>query len=211
MKMALATFALSLLINSISGQIKTPLDSLLLAVDSLVLQRKLCDLNELKAKSKYNFLNYMPSLGYDFLNNRPLITYNVSEIARLMNDKQKKKFEVSSLEQRSNVDLQKLHKNISILYYRLSDLFSLYYIELEIYKYNSELYTFDLKRYRNNEITLEEFFKSEILILEKRKELLSIKDQIYLGIIDLESLTNYSLNYEIKDFSAGSDSTNYVH
>jgi hypothetical protein len=209
--MSLTILSLVLLISSISGQLKTPLDSLLMAVDSLVAQSKLSNLNEIKAKSKYNFLNYMPSLGYDFLNHRPLLTYNVSEIARLMNDKEKRKYEIRSLEQKSKVDLQKLYNQITIRYHRLSDLFRLYYVELEIYSYNKELYIFDLRRYQNNEITVEEFFKSEIVIREKQKTLFSIKDQIYIGIIDLESLTNYTLIYEIKNFYAVSDSTIYVH
>ena len=183
----------------LSGQLKTPLDSLLLACDSLVSERKKILLDDLKAQSRFNFLNYVPSLGYDFYNHRPLITYNFSEIARLLNDKEKKNQKIRSIDGGAELDLQQLHKNVTIRHLRLTDLFYTYDIELEIYRFKRELYNFDIMRYKNNEIPMEAFFKSEIEIREFQKKILSIRDQIYTSIIELESLTNYSLNYEIKE------------
>lgn len=189
------------------GQVYTPVDSLILALQNFYAEKEDVALFEFSESNKYKSLNYLPSVGYDFFNHRPILTYNISDLAGYLNSKQIRKFKSISIQKGVTIELDQAKKNLTTNYLRLIDLFSVYDLEKDIYRFNLKLYNIELKKYENNEIPLEVFLKKEIEIREKQKNLHSLKERIYQAVIEIENLTNYNLNYEIKSYPTISSSS----
>lgn len=184
----------------LDSQVFTPLDSLFQSVDTLYSLKLDASLLEFQVTNKYRALNYLPSIGYDFLNHSPVLTYNISALSGFLNNKQSQKWKQLAVKKQNILELDQAKKIITTHYLHLLDLFAAYNIELEIYKLNLKLYNLNLSKYTNNEIPLEVFIEKQIQIKEKERSLYSMKDQIFHTVITLENLTNYRLYYEIEDF-----------
>jgi hypothetical protein len=184
----------------LDSQVFTPLDSLFLSADTLYSLKREAFLLEFHQTNKYKALNYLPSIGYDFFNHSPVLTYNISALSGFLNNRQSQRWKQQAVEKKVLLELDQAKKIITTHYLHLLDLFSAYSIELEIYKLNLKLYNLNLCKYTNNEIPLEVFIEKQIQIKEKERSLYSMKDQIFHTIITLENLTNYHLYYEIEDF-----------
>ena len=190
---------------SLEAQVFTPLDSLLVGVDNLYSQKMEASTLEFNQTNKYKALNYLPSIGYDFFNHRPILTYNISSLAGYLNNKQALEFKRQSIEKNIIIDLDQVQKTITTHYLQLNSLFYAYGIEYEIFNLNNELYSLSIKKYENNEIPLEVFIQKKIDIKEQEKKLYSMRDRIFQSIVTLENLTNYEINYEIKSITAAID------
>ena len=67
--------------------------------------------------------------------------------------------------------------------------------DIEIYKLNYRLFEVTKKEYENTEITITVFMSAEIEIRRKKQTLDAFLDRIIIELIDLELITNHSINY----------------
>lgn len=191
---------LSFIFVSASSQVYTPLDSLKLALDQKYSAILYADIEQFKESRKYNFLNFLPSLGYDFYSHRPIITYNIAALAGLIRSNNERLNKVTSISKHSEITVSSQKNKLVSKYNRLSNLFASYDLELSIYDKFLQLYQIEKAKYNNQEITIAEFTKHQIDLQNKQKVLFAFKDRIYNVIIDIEYMTDYQLNYEIKSF-----------
>lgn len=197
----LITLILAVISFNIKGQLITPIDSLLNAIDTTYNQINSAELYAHKEVKKYRWVNYMPSIGYDVLYRRPVVSINLSNFGRYLNDNQEKKYIQQSIIQTNQIALEKEKKTITTKYNHLVNLFSSYDLEIQIYMLYYKLFDLSSAKYENEELTIEQFTQEQIKIKEKVKNLYVLKDRLYLAIIELEQLTNYTINYEIKPFT----------
>lgn len=183
------------------SQVHTPLDSLIQAVELKHARTLNADIEQYKEKKNLDFLHYLPGIGYDFLNNRPVFTYNLSTIARFFNSRQRKKYKIKSIKKHSTIKIDEVKKRVATAYNHLRVLFSSYALEISIYKKYFDLYKINKEKYENQEITIAEFTRHQIKIQERQKILFKFKDKIFNKITEIEQITNYSLSYEIADFN----------
>jgi hypothetical protein len=155
---------------------------------------------EYEENSKYNYIYFMPGLGYDFINSTPYVTYNFSSIASFIKNKKTSKLKINSIKTSGEIKLKNLIIKLRSNYKYCNNLFNRLFEEIEIYKMYYKLFEIESKKYENNEITIEEYLLKQINIKEKKKALNSLKDRIILKIIELETLCNYSIKYNIPKY-----------
>lgn len=189
-----------LLVNTTTkAQLNKPLDSLEMYViehHSKVLQ---ADLEEYKKDKKYNYLYFLPSLGYDFMNHKPYLTYNVGNLAAFLKSNRGIEMKVNSLVQKSKVSLKSELIRLRSKFNYLNLLQSRYDDEMSIYNDYQQLYEIAKKSYDNGEMTIEEFIKRKIQFKERTRYLKEIENKINLAVIDLELITNKNLKYNLPD------------
>ncbi|MFW5700441.1 MAG: hypothetical protein ACOCWM_02025 [Cyclobacteriaceae bacterium] len=184
-----------------NGQLVTSLGTLLHALEQNYQVINEAELEEYKQLNKYKWLNYMPSVGYDLVYNRPVVSINLADIGRFINDNQAREHKQTSIIKSNRILLAKEKKSVTTRYNYLVNLFHRYDLEIEVYNLHYKLFILSKSKYENDEIPIEQFTQEQIKIKEEEKNLYTLKDRIYQSVIELEQITNYALDYEIKNFN----------
>lgn len=137
-------------------------DSLKLSLQDFYRRKTTAEQQQYKYKQKWRWLKYLPSVGYSFFLNTPIVSYNTNEVYNAINDKHIIRAQCESLSQINetlyNEDLTEVKYTVEILRDRIQ-------------QYNSQLMIFDLekkryeiveKSYTNKEITPTEFITKQI-------------------------------------------------
>jgi hypothetical protein len=182
------------------AQLNKPLDSLEMYVvehHSKVLK---ADMEEFKKDKKYNYLYFLPSLGYDFMNHKPYITYNVGNLAAFLKSNRGLQLKVNGLIEKSKVSLKSDLIRLRAKFNYCNTLHQRFKDEMSIYRDYEQLYEIAKKSYENGEMTIEEFIKRKIQFKERSRYLKDIENSINLAVIDIELLTNENLKYNLPEY-----------
>jgi hypothetical protein len=128
-------------------------------------------LNQYKEKDKYKFLNLLPRVNYDVLNSSFSISFSLIGLSNYYQQKKRNKIQLAQLEvslkDKLANDLEKLNLKI--------EAFDVDYIVLknniDLFKIDFDLFQISKGKYKNNEITTEEFLKLKKAFLHKKNSL----------------------------------------
>ncbi len=168
------------------------LESYVISRNGAVLE---ADLHVHKESNKYNYLFFVPNVGYDFVWGRPMVTYNFTQLATFLKAKQVSKRKAYSINKTSSLSLESSIAKLRSFYSYCNILFSRLYDDIEVYNINKQLFEIKEQEYNNDEITLENYLKSKISIAEKKQSINALKDRIVMHVFKIEELTNKQLNY----------------
>lgn len=158
------------------------------------------ELEQFKSNKRDKLLYLVPNLSYDFVSSRYYLTYNTSQIVGFIKADKTDKRRVISLEQKyilkQERELLKLRRN----YEYCNMLFDRLAYEIEIFSSYLQIHEIRIKEHEKNEITVEDFLRSEIATKEKKKNLDGLKDRIMLLIIELEAMTNSEIKYLMPEY-----------
>lgn len=166
-------------LSVLEGYLKAKNDSLLSA-----------ELQAYKKSRKFNWLFFVPGVGYDIINNRMAVTYNLGNIAGYLKAKQKvkdKRDQIIALNAYNHsLELKELESKYNLCNFYIEQLKA----DIEIYELYLQLFSIRKKEFENNEITIEEYLREQITIKEKKKALIAQKEKIFLVVYDIEGLVN---------------------
>lgn len=124
-----------------------------------------------KTKDKYKYLNLLPSVNYDLLNNSFNVGFSLNGLSNYYQNKRRNKIELKKLE-------TTLKANLSEEIQRKKEKTEAFKIELEILKNEINLFKIDFDlfqiskgKYKANEITTEEFLKLKKAYFSKKNSL----------------------------------------
>ena len=140
-------------------------------------------------KNKLKYLALLPSVNYDFLNNKFNLGISISNLSNFYQNKQRNKIELERLkfqllEKKENYFFQ-LEKEYELI----QDTYELLSLELNNTTLTTEIFNLKKAQYENNKINLEEWLNVQknhqdrnLVIFAKRKSLISKMKQFQVKI-----------------------------
>lgn len=167
-------------------------------------------INQYKEKDKYKYLNLLPQVSYDALNNSFNIGFSLSGLSNYYQQKKRNKIQLAQLEARLkdklDNDLERLNLDIEKFYFQYENLQS----KIEIFKIDFDLFQITKGKYNNSEITTEQFLqlkkaylinerflKSEFFRLKYAAKKINIKAKNKKFLDTIIVLKNQINNYKI--------------
>lgn len=166
-------------------------------------------LNQYKEKDKYKYLNLLPQVSYDALNNSFNVGFSLTGLSNYYQQKKRNKIQLAQLEARLkdklDNDLEKL--NLKIEAFNVD--YTVLKNSIDLFKIDFDLFQISKGKYKNNEITTEDFLKlkqaflhkknslkTSILKLELKAKAISLKTKSDLLKKSLNILSNSINNYD---------------
>ncbi len=143
-------------------------------IDSFKIKRKQKNtsiLESYKLGKKYKYLSLFPSLSYDIINKSFNVGLSLSNFTNYMQQRQRNKIELASLEQKLN---EKLEKEMEDIFLKIDAFFiekKSLKNDLKAFKIDSLLFDIKQKKHENHEITTEDFLREKRAFFLKRNAL----------------------------------------
>lgn len=147
---------------------------------------------------KYNYLNFIPNIGYAY--GGVYISYNVYQVAQFFRSNLHTDNQILGLEIQSGLSLQSDLTALRSKYEYCQMLFNRLIQRIEIYDLEKQLFEIKKQEYDNGHMAIEQFINEQISIKRSRQSLDNLMDRIILSIIDLESITNQKINYNMPEY-----------
>jgi hypothetical protein len=140
-------------------------------------------------KNKLQYLAVLPSVNYDFLENKFNLGISLSNLSNYYQNKQRNKIELEKLKfqliEKKENDLLELEKEYELIL----DTYEILKLELDNTTLTKEIFNLKKSQYENNKITLEDWLNVQknhqdrnLVILAKRKSLISKMKQFEVKI-----------------------------
>lgn len=152
------------------GQILIKLDSLKKEVETINKQELEANISEYKTSRKYNWLYFVPDVGYDVLNNTPALRFSISgtsSLSSLISKQKKARQIIISLKKKAELNLKtqlvKLTNNYNLLNYEVENL----RFKIKILDDYQKIFEIKKKQHHNHELTTEQFLIEKIKYLSR--------------------------------------------
>ncbi|MBG6112223.1 hypothetical protein IWX84_003126 [Flavobacterium sp. CG_9.10] len=140
-------------------------------------------------KNKLQYLAVLPSVNYDFLENKFNLGISLSNLSNYYQNKQRNKIELEKLKfqliEKKENDLLELEKEYELIL----DTYEILKLELDNTTLTKEIFNLKKSQYENNKITLEDWLNVQknhqdrnLVILAKHKSLISKMKQFEVKI-----------------------------
>lgn len=115
---------------------------------------------EFQTKNKYKFLRFLPSLGYNFIQNTPIMIFSSSQIESYQNTKATQKAKIQSIERVNEVDFNEILNEVIQLRETLKNRIDYYNSRVKNFEIQKALFIEIIeKQYKNREIPPSEYLK----------------------------------------------------
>ena len=142
-----------------------------------------------KEKDKYKFLNLLPSVNYDALNNSFNVGFSLTGLANYYQQKRRNQIELAKLEnslsERLENKIEKLDLEIAAIKAAINSLEN----EALVFEIDAQLYEIARGKYKNSEITTEDFLKLKKAYLTRKNSLKNKLSKLLLNAKKIELKT----------------------
>lgn len=155
---------------------------------------ELTQLNDnVKKYREKSWINLIPNLGYDFLNNRPFVSINISSALGYINSKRQTKYKqlTNAINYSNNLTTDTL--KLKAEYYKLQNLISQYNDVKNQLKYDSLYLSIKQKENKNLQTNSETVIKAQQTKEENQIKLYNLKNQLISQKLVLESILKKEL------------------
>jgi len=173
------------------------LDSLLMKMQDALSVQKSIEVSEIKGVYRITPWHFIPSLNYDFINNRYYLTVSSGPLVSNIINKRQEKRKLSAIDRRYN-NLEKTSEiKLKSLYLQLVQKYTNVFLSLDILMNDIELFKIKAQEYSKNEIDTESYLKEKSSILNKIKNHNNEVADIQRFLLDIEQLTEFEINFDL--------------
>jgi hypothetical protein len=171
------------------------IDSLSQNVKTYYLLKQQAELEEYQKLNRYTLLNLVPSISYNWIDNRVYLTVNLASLISQLDAGQQRKYKRNCIVLKNELELSKSLILLETKNRQLAFTLEKLDFEQKIYSKHKDLFSIREQEYKNNEITVEEFIKEEILILEAEKRIMDLTQKAMELYGELENISSSSITY----------------
>lgn len=147
------------------------------------------EIEEYEEMKKYNYMNYVPSVGYSVLTGIS-VNYNISTIFNFLKDRKINKAKVNQIEEKYKVAAQKEYSKYLYLQKKKRDLILEKESTEAIMVLEKRLYAIVMEKYNNLEIKPSEYLQKEIEFKKKELALKKLNMQLQDVLFELSIFEN---------------------
>jgi hypothetical protein len=199
MKRFLLVFMMLVTNAAVAQQVQTglQLDSLMLKMQVAIDVQKDIEVSEIKGVYRITPWHFVPSLNYDFINNRYYLTVSSGPLVSNMINKRQETRKLSAIDRRYS-NLEKTSEiKLKSLYMQVIQKYTNIGLSHEILMNDVEIFKIKAIEYANNEIDTEAFLKDRSSILNKIKTHNNEVADIQRFILEIEQLTEYEIELDL--------------
>gem|GEM_PF-5446317 len=183
------------------------LDTLKKALEGHFLALSDVELSQFRTRTKANFLNYLPSPGWNFSTNAPVLSWNLSELFSAVNARQVNKASVQAIREKWQAQYQAAWIEVQMHHQNLTAQIVTYNASLELLEIHRARFEITQRSYQSNEITPSDFLTAKASFLQIRNsaaqkylELIQLRNELFIKSKkgDSSSLFGISPNVSIK-------------
>jgi len=173
------------------------LDSLIMRMQDAIAVQKNIEVSEIKGVYRITPWHFVPSLNYDFINNRYYVTISSGPFVTNMINKRQEQRRLSAIDRRYT-NLEKTSEiKLKSLYLQLVQKYTNIYLSYDILMNDIEIFKIKSMQNAGNEIDTESFLKEKSSILNKIKNHNNEVADIQRFMLDIEQLTEFEINFDL--------------
>ncbi len=138
------------------------IDSLQTSITKYFQEKTLAELEQYNYKTRAQWLKFLPSPGWNFILNSPVISYNFSDVANAVNYKYIRKATVNAIIQANQVELNSTWYEIVLLRETLTSKINAYNATFDLLSLHTAKFEIVEKGYNKNEITPSDFLNAKL-------------------------------------------------
>jgi hypothetical protein len=205
MRVFMVFLALFVKISVSAQNITHSLDTLVILLSDVLDQQKEVEIEEIKGVYKLTFWHFIPSVNYDFINNRYYLTLSSSALVGNMISRRQEQRRLSTIERRYEMNLKSREIQLKNNYLSLIQRLNLLQASHEIVLNDIEIFKIKLQEFENHEIDTESFLREKSSILNKIRSHNSDVSEIQRLINDIELLTEFVLEFDFSKYFVSTD------
>jgi hypothetical protein len=163
-------------------------------------EQKGVEVEEIKGVYKLTFWHFVPSVNYDFINNRYYLTLSSSAFVSNMINKRQERRRLSSIDRRYSLNQKSSEIKLKSAYLSLNQKLNLLQASLEIVLNDIEIFKIKMQEFENHEIDTETFLREKSSILNKVRSHNSDVSDIQRSINEIELLTEFIIEFDFTKF-----------
>ena len=184
------------------------LDSLILKMQGAIAVQKDIEVQEIKGVYRVTPWHFVPSLNYDFINNRYYLTVSSGPLVTNMLNKRQETRRLSAIDRRYT-NLEKTSEiKLKSLYLQIVQKFTNIHLSHDILLNDIEIYKIKEQEHAANEIDTEAFLKERSSILNKIKSHNTEVSDIQRYMLEIEQLTEFVIEMDLFQFYISPQSLN---
>jgi hypothetical protein len=186
---------------ALSSQIIPSLESLNYELIAIHSKNMDAEITAFKIPNTFNWVYFMPNLGYDFINQNPYLTISLSGITGLINQKKRNKQKRLSIVKKGELRLITDLYNLKIKYENVNDEIQKFAAKISLFNDYKDLYSIKENQYLNKEITTENWIIEKIKIKEKVALIEAYTNKIEKLIEEIKWLIKKEIKVQLPKFN----------
>jgi hypothetical protein len=176
------------------------LDSLVMKMQDAIAVQKGIEVSEIKGVYRITPWHFVPSLNYDFINNRYYLTVSSGPLVTNMINKRQEKRRLSAIDRRYDNQGKSSEIKLKNSYHSLIQKHTNIQLSHEILLNDVEIFKIKSQQHANHEIDTESFLKERSSILNKIKSHNTEVSDIQRYLLDIELLTEYEIELDVLQY-----------
>ena len=160
-------------------------DSLQSGLNNYYKQKTEAELSEFQFEKKWNWLRYIPSIGYNFVSNTYMVGYNTNEIANAINSKQAIAAKIISIQKNNELLLKEDLKVVAAELESLKHEIALFEANAPLISMQSQLFDLYTQQYNKGEMTPSDYISKKITFESLNVSRLSVQFKVSERITQL--------------------------
>lgn len=154
-------------------------------LNSYYKQKTEAEISEFKFSRKWNWLRYIPSIGYNFVSNTYMVGYNTNDIANGIISKQAAEAKIISIQKNNDLLLEAALKEVSSEITFIDHQIAIYNANTPLIELESQLFDIYTQQYNKAELTPSIYLSKKISFESLKVSRLALQYQIYERITAL--------------------------
>jgi len=176
------------------------LDSLITKLHSVILLQKDIETEEVKGVYRITAWHFVPSLNYDFINNKYYLTVSSGPLITNMINKRQETRRLSAIDRKYDNQVKSSEIRLRSILISLNQRLTNLQLSHTILLNDIEIFLIKNQEYTNHEIDTETFLKEKSSILNKIKNHNSEASDIQRQLLEIELLTESEISIDLTQF-----------
>lgn len=137
-------------------------DSLKYSLRVFYIKKTEAEQTQFKTKIKYKWLKFVPSIGWNFGLNSPVVGYNTNDLVNALNHKTNKEAILSGFERQNEVLYNDAVTEVKYLLKNLNFMLKQYYSGVTVFNLQKDLFLIIERQYQKGELLPSEYLQKKI-------------------------------------------------
>jgi len=176
------------------------LDSLVFELHNSVNNQRSIELEEIHGVYKLSWLHFVPSLNYDFINNKYYVTINSAPLISNLIGKRQENRKISATNRKYDYKIKSSEIHLRSLLISINQSIEALVLSYVIVCNDIEIFQIKFSEFNYNEIDTESFLKEKSIILNKIKNHNADVAAIQRQLLEIELLTDSLIDIDLSGF-----------
>lgn len=155
------------------------------------------EIDAFKKMKEYKWLHFLPGIGYDTRTHSPVVTISTTQYVNYLINNENKKLQIEQIRQRADGELKNKIYTLRASYIKLTKLIDEFALRRESLDIDTQLFEIEEQKYKNTEISTEEFLKLKRNYLQRKIDHQAFQTSINQALTEIEHIVKKELSLQV--------------